>query len=93
MTFLSKAERDFLISKDQVNHHYYCVKSRLLKKLNTFTSQELPLLIEKGYLAEFGKQQQDLAENCKVLNGSKRAVRDVAPRHTYAPRSGGKQCK
>jgi hypothetical protein len=92
VTFLSKAERDFLISKDQVNHDYCCVKSRLIKKINTFTSQELPLLIEKGYLAEFGKQQ-DLAENCKVLNGSKHAVRSDAPRDIHAPRSGGKQCK
>jgi hypothetical protein len=72
VTFLSKAERDYLVARDQIKHHdYYCVKSRLLKKLQYFTNQELPLLIEKGYLAEFCKQQhQHLAENCK-MNSSK----------------------
>jgi hypothetical protein len=86
VALLSKAKRDYLVSKDQVKHDYYCVKSRLQKKLKVFSSQELPLLIEKGYLAEFCK----LAENCNALNGSKPAVRDVAPRDIHAPRSGGK---
>jgi hypothetical protein len=68
VVFLSKAERDYLLAKDQIKHHdYYCVKSRLLKKLQHFINQELPLLLEKGYLAEFCKQQhQHLAENCKT---------------------------
>jgi hypothetical protein len=59
-----KAEHDYLVSRDKVNHDYYCVKSRLQKKLQQFTMEELPLLIEKGYIdiAEFGK----LAENCKI---------------------------
>ena len=65
MGLLSKAERDFLVSKDKVDHDYYCVKSRLLKKLNVFISQELPLLQQKGYLPELCKQR-NLAENCKV---------------------------
>jgi hypothetical protein len=56
--FLSKAERDYLVSKDQASHDYYCVKSRLLKKLKLFSSQELPLLIERGY--------RDVAEYCKL---------------------------
>jgi hypothetical protein len=75
MTFLSRPERDYLTAdcqeiSERKKHNYYCVKSRLLKKLNLFTTQELPLLIEKGYLnlpldlAECRKQQ--LAENCKV---------------------------
>ena len=67
MTFLSKAERDYLLARDKNHHNYYCVKSRLQKKLDIFTNQELPLLLEKGYLAEFCKQpHQDLAENCKT---------------------------
>ena len=62
--FLSKAERDFLVANKQATHDYYCVKSRLQKKLRQFTTQELPLLIEKGYidLAEYRK----VAENCNV---------------------------
>src|SRR5215212_6221641 len=43
----------------------YTIKSRLVKKINQFTNQELPLLIEKGYLdvTEFCK----LTDNCNAL--------------------------
>jgi hypothetical protein len=52
MTFLSKAERDYLVAAHSIiNHDYVCVKSRLQKKLKVFLEKELPLLIEKGYLA------------------------------------------
>jgi hypothetical protein len=70
--FLSKAERDYLVGtngddyhRHKIKHDYYCVKSRLQKKLNTFTSQELPLSIEKGYLPNLAEYCK-LAENCKV---------------------------
>lgn len=61
--FLSKAEWDYLTSNRQFDNDYsYTIKSRLFKKLHRFTSQELPLLVEKGYLTEFCK----LTDNCKV---------------------------
>jgi hypothetical protein len=61
--FLSKAERDYLTSNRKFDNDYsYTIKSRLVKKLHQFINQELPLLIEKGYLTEFCK----LTDNCKV---------------------------
>jgi hypothetical protein len=62
--FLSAAERDLIMGDLSKQHDYYCVKSRLLKKLRQFATQELPLLIEKGYIdfAEYRK----IAENCKI---------------------------
>ena len=62
--FLSKAERDYLTSNEEINHDYVCVKSRLHKKLREFNRQELPLLVQKGLvdIAEICK----IAENCKV---------------------------
>jgi hypothetical protein len=63
MTFLSKAEHDYLTANRQFNDDYsYTIKSGLQKKLQQFISQELPLLIEKGYLTEFCK----LTENSEV---------------------------
>jgi hypothetical protein len=66
--FLSKAERDYLTSNRQFDNDYsYTIKSRLAKKINQFTNQELPLLIENGYLTEFCKLiQWNLTENRKV---------------------------
>jgi hypothetical protein len=60
--FLSKAERDYLTSNEEINHDYVCVKSRLRKKLRDFNRQELPLLVEKGLvdIAEIRK----IAEYC-----------------------------
>jgi hypothetical protein len=86
---LSKAERDYLVASDQINHDYYCVKSRLLKKLKVFVDQELPLLIENGYLAENCK----LAENCNILNEPNRASQSFAISHFHAPWPGGEQCE
>jgi hypothetical protein len=61
--FLSKAEWDYLTSNRQFDDDYsYTIKSRLVKKINQFANQELPLLIEKGYLTEFCK----LTDNRKV---------------------------
>ena len=42
--------RDYLTAKQQFDHDYVCVKSRLHKKLKVFVESELPLLLEKGYL-------------------------------------------
>ncbi len=61
--FLSKAERDYLTSNRQFDDEYtYTIKSRLVNKIKQFANQELPLLIENGYLTEFCK----LTDNCKV---------------------------
>ena len=53
--FLSKAERDYLLDIDQASHDYVCVKSRLNKKLKVFVDQELPLLLENGYLSDIAE--------------------------------------
>ena len=55
--FLSKAERDYLLSVDRqkTNHDYVCVKSRLHKKLRVFVDQELPLLLQNGYLSNIAE--------------------------------------
>jgi hypothetical protein len=63
--FLSKAERDYLLEKDQASHDYVCVKSRLNKKMKVFVDQELPLLLSKGYLTDIA-EFRNIAENCKV---------------------------
>jgi hypothetical protein len=42
-----------------------CVKSRLNKKLKVFVDQELPLLLEKGYLSDIA-EFRNIAENCKI---------------------------
>ena len=39
-----------MTAKQQFDHDYVCVKSRLHKKLKVFVESELPLLLEKGYL-------------------------------------------
>jgi hypothetical protein len=44
-----------LRDKDQASHDYVCVKSRLNKKLKVFVDQELPLLLEKGYLSDIAE--------------------------------------
>jgi hypothetical protein len=67
--FLSKAERDYLLGKDQASHDYVCVKSRLNKKLKVFVDQELPLLLGNGYLS-------DIAEfrNIAVIRNTSKAL-------------------
>jgi hypothetical protein len=67
--FLSKAELDYLTANRQFSEDYrYTIKSRLQKKVQQFTREELPLLVEQGYLdlTEFCKVE--LTENCKVSN-------------------------
>jgi hypothetical protein len=70
--FLSKAERDYLLSVDRqkTNHDYVCVKSRLHKKLKAFVDQELPLLVEKGYLVNDIAEFRNIAENCNPQRSS-----------------------
>ena len=53
----------------------YIIKSRLLKKLNQFANQELPLLIERGYLTEFCK----LTDSCKVRQGEGSSLVRILP--------------
>jgi hypothetical protein len=53
--FLSKAERDYLLDREQASHDYVCVKSRLNKKLKVFVDQELPLLLQTGYLSDIAE--------------------------------------
>ncbi|MDQ3851903.1 MAG: hypothetical protein M3299_03605 [Thermoproteota archaeon] len=80
--FLSRTELDYLTSKRQFGDDYgYTIKCRLQKKLQQFTSQELPILLQKGYLTEFRKP--DLTENCKIQNGPGE-IRTPAPRHVKA---------
>jgi hypothetical protein len=64
--FLSKAELDYLTAKQEFNDSYTrVIKSRLQKKLTVFVNQELPILVEKGYLdvTEFG----NVTENHNAL--------------------------
>ena len=63
--FLSKAERDYLIANDNKFNHGYdrVIRSRLNKNVQQFVSQELPLLIEKGYVTEF----RNVTENSNAL--------------------------
>jgi hypothetical protein len=67
--FLSKAERDYLLDIDQASHDYVCVKSRLNKKLKVFVDQELPLLLEKGYLINNIAEFRNIADFRNAPNG------------------------
>jgi hypothetical protein len=69
MTFLSKGERDYLTASNQIKHDYVCVKSRLHKKLKVFVDQELPLLLERGYLSDIA-EFRNIAETCKMRGDS-----------------------
>jgi hypothetical protein len=66
--FLSKAERDYLLGKDQANHDYVCIKSRLNKKVKVFVDQELPLLLENGYLSDIA-EFRNIADFRNAPNG------------------------
>jgi hypothetical protein len=64
--FLSKAERDYLSADLQISDGYCrTMRSRLHKKVQAFVNQELPLLIEKGYVTEF----RNVTENSNALVG------------------------
>jgi hypothetical protein len=64
--FLSKAEWDYLTASSEINGGYSrVIKSRLQKKLEVFVNQELPILVEKGFLdvTEF----RNVTENSNTL--------------------------
>ena len=49
--FLSKAELNYLTANSEINVGYgRVIKFRLQKKIEVFVNQELPILIEKGYV-------------------------------------------
>jgi hypothetical protein len=77
--FLSKAERDYLLSVDRqkTNHDYVCVKSRLRKKLKVFVDQELPLLLEKGYLSDIADFRDTSAALVAQLGREYRLLRRI----------------
>jgi hypothetical protein len=58
--------RDYLTAKQQFDHDYVCVKSRLHKKLKVFVESELPLLLEKGYLINNIAEFRNIAEICNT---------------------------
>jgi hypothetical protein len=65
VTFLSRAERDYLAVGGQISPGYYrVISSRLQKKVPLFIKQELPLLAENGFVTEF----PNLTKNCNLLN-------------------------
>jgi hypothetical protein len=49
--FLSKAERDYLLDIDQASHDYAVCQVQTKQEVKVFVDQELPLLLEKGYLS------------------------------------------
>jgi hypothetical protein len=49
--FLSKAERDYLLDIDQASHNYALCQVQTKQEVKVFVDQELPLLLEKGYLS------------------------------------------
>jgi hypothetical protein len=67
---LTRTELDFLLGKREFSKGYsYTTKSRLLKKLELLVNQELPILIEKGYLtADCKVSNGDLTAGSKVLD-------------------------
>ena len=67
--FFSKAELDYLTANRQFSEDYrYTIKSRLQKKAQQFAREELPLLVEQGYLDLIEFCKLNLTENCKVSN-------------------------
>ena len=66
--FLSKAEWNYLTANSEFSGGYSrVIKSRLQNKLEVFVNQELPVLVEKGYLdvTDF----RNATENCNVQPG------------------------
>ena|SRR5918999_4524953 len=65
--FLSKAERDYLIADFTTNKfnpgYDRVIRSRLNKKIQQFVNQELPLLMEKGYVNVTEFRDSSVTEN------------------------------
>ena len=94
--FLSKAERDFSVSAGsdlQITAGYSrVIKSRLQKKIERFTSEELPLLIDKGFIQSKTLAASDVTgfnsvtENCitEEKKTSKNGIKDAQIRNIFA---------
>ncbi|HKI07529.1 MAG TPA: hypothetical protein VKA09_03980 [Nitrososphaeraceae archaeon] len=79
--FLSKAERDYLLSAGtslQISDgNSRVIKSRLQKKIERFASEELPILIEKGLILSSMLpanvvteiRNRSVAKNCNSVEG------------------------
>jgi hypothetical protein len=53
--FLSKAERDFLLQRQEINKNQQrYIRYKLRRKIKHFYNNELPLLIEHGYIVAGG---------------------------------------
>jgi hypothetical protein len=102
--FLSKADRDYLLNVDQAGHEYVCVKSRLNKKLKVFVDQDLPLLLERGYLSDIAEFRHtadfrnasnslvaQLAEQGLASFGERNNHENMSPRWDLNPRP--QQCQ
>jgi hypothetical protein len=62
---LSPPERDYLAGAGQISPGYdRVIRSRLQKKAQFFIKQELPLLVENGFVTEFC----NITKNCNLLN-------------------------
>jgi hypothetical protein len=63
------------------------IKSRLKKKLEHFTIEELPLLVKHGHLIEFCNiARPNLTENCKVSKDNmiqEELLKEETPNHDY----------
>ncbi|HJT85353.1 MAG TPA: hypothetical protein VJ697_12810 [Nitrososphaeraceae archaeon] len=61
-SLLTKTELEWLTGKKKVSKVYeYRMRSDIKKKLQNFQQLELPLLIEKGFLADLSKYPQLIA--------------------------------
>jgi hypothetical protein len=60
------------------------IKSRLQKKIEVFVSQELPILVEKGYLDVTEFRSGSVAENCNNAKAESSLVKIL-------PQTGDKQ--
>lgn len=79
--FLSKAEWNYLTANSEVSGGYgRVIKSRLQKKLEVFVNQELPILVEKGYLDVTEFCNGSVTENCNREDRGDSLVR--IPRQT-----------
>jgi len=67
MALLTKTELEWLMDKKKVSKVYeYRMRSDIKKKLQTFQQLELPLLLEKGFLADWSKYTQLSANTQKI---------------------------
>jgi hypothetical protein len=82
-----------LLDVNQAGHDYVCVKSRLNKKLKVFVDQNLPLLLERGYLSDIADFRNasnslvaQLAERGLAPFGERNDHENISPRWDLNPR-------